>query len=359
MIGGNGPFGPVCDYSRTFTQDYFAAANRMWLDEYHVDGFRYDEVADYYFSPTDTAYAKLTYSTYQYSLGIERFRRDAASYSRIIQCAEDLSNPRDILRQMYTNATWQNELLSLSESMISRGFVNADFAHLLDTGFSGYPVTKTVNNAAGAAVDMPVAPFQYLESHDHSQLIVFAGTTGDGPSPPGDRNRWYKLQPFAIALLTLEGIPMLWQGQEFADNYNLPDNGFARIGLRRDTHWEYFYDESGTPLVRLYRRLGSLRRSCRALRSRTSNFYFQQSLQGMQIIAYHRHAAATDNSVEQFVMVLLNFSDSAGTITVPFPKASVWQEMIDADIRDQRLDVPSDNANQTIVVPSNYGCAFL
>jgi hypothetical protein len=47
---------------------------------------------------------------------------------------------------------------------------------------------------------MPVAPFQYLNSHDHSHLICFAATTGDGPIPSGDRTRFYQLQPFAIAL---------------------------------------------------------------------------------------------------------------------------------------------------------------
>src|SRR5207344_3001869 len=93
MIGADGLFGPQADFSKPFTQDYFATANRMWLDDYHVDGFRYDEVSDFYFSPTDTAYAKLAYDTYQYSLPIARFVRDPASYSRIIQCAEALSNP--------------------------------------------------------------------------------------------------------------------------------------------------------------------------------------------------------------------------------------------------------------------------
>src|SRR5438105_6325179 len=47
---------------------------------------------------------------------------------------------------------------------------------------------KTVNNAAGAPVDMPVAPFQYLESHDHSQLFVFAGTQGDGFFPRSEEH---------------------------------------------------------------------------------------------------------------------------------------------------------------------------
>ena len=37
------------------------------------------------------------------------------------------------------------------------------------------------------------------------------------------------LQPYLIALLMSKGIPMLWQGQEFAENYFLPD--FGRAGV--------------------------------------------------------------------------------------------------------------------------------
>ncbi len=88
MIGQNGLFGPEADFSQTFTQEYFLTANQNWLDEYHVDGFRYDEVTDLYQGPTDSGYAKLSYETYQYSLNIGRFQRDPTSYSRIIQCAE-------------------------------------------------------------------------------------------------------------------------------------------------------------------------------------------------------------------------------------------------------------------------------
>jgi len=359
MIGASGPFGPQSDFSQPFTQEYFLTSNRLWLDEYHVDGFRYDEVTDLYTGPTDDAYAKLAYDTYQYSLGIERFQQGSGSYSRIIQCAEALSKARDVLRNTYTSCAWQDDLLNKAEDMVQWNYVDANFAHLLDPRFSGYPDTKTVDNAAGEPVDMPVAPFQYLETHDHSQLIVFAGTQSDGFFPPGDRSRFYKLQPFAIALYTLQGVPMLWQGQEFADNYNLPGSGSARIGLRRDTHWEYFYDDYGASLVRVYRRLGVLRRTYRALRGRESYYYYLQSLQGNQIVAYHRHAPATSTQPEEYVMVLLNFSDTAGTINLPFPKAGTWQEMVDADVRVQTITVAADGATQAITVPSNYGLAFV
>ncbi len=361
MIGALGPFGPQCDFSQTFTQDYFQASNQLWLIEYHVDGFRYDEVTDYYFSPTDTAYAKLAYDTYKFSLGIDRFRRAGSGYSRIIQCAEALSRARDVLTNTYSNAAWQDDLLNKSEDMIQSSSADQDFAHLLDLNWSGYPQTKTVVDDQGNPVEMPVAPFQYLESHDHSQLIVFTGTDSPEPFASGNRDNFYRLQPFAIALYTAQGIPMLWEGQEFADNYQLPGAGDARIGLRRDTHWEYFYDDPGSALIRLCRRLGMLRRSYRALRSRDSYFYYQQSLQGTSLLAYHRHAAAEAGQGEEFHMVLLNFGDNPGSIAVPFPKAGTYREMLDDDVRPSSFDltVASDGDMHTIIVPSHYGFVFV
>ena len=360
MIGGNGPFGPVCDFSQSFTQQYFQASNQMWLTEYHVDGFRYDEVTDYYFFPTDTAYAKLAYDTYNFSLGINRFRHPG-SYSRIIQCAEALSRARDVLANTYTNAAWQDDLLNKSQGMIQGSSADQDFAHLLDVSFSNYPLTKTVVDDKGNAVDMPVNPFQYLESHDHSQLITFTSDEYD-PLLGHYRRNFYRLQPFVIALYTAQGIPMLWEGQEFADNYTLPPSGDARIGLRRDMHWEYFYDDSGSPLIRLYRRLGTLRRNSRALRSRDSFFYFQQSLQGSAILAYQRHAAADAGHAEEYALVLLNFGDNPGGIAVPFPKAGTWREMLDDDARPSHFDVTIAADGDTppaIIVPSHYGFVFV
>jgi maltooligosyltrehalose trehalohydrolase len=366
MIGSNGPFGPQADFSKAFTQDYFHAANQRWLNEFHVDGFRYDEVSDYYDGPMGQAYAKLAYRTYQDSLPLARFQ-GANGYSRIIQCAEALSNGRDILANTYTNSVWQDELLNNAEDMARYRYADANFAHLLDPNFSGYPSAKTVNDAEGNPVNMPVAPFQYLESHDHSQLISFVGVTQDDAAdvPFGDRSQFYKLQPFAIALYTCQGIPMLWQGQEFGDNYTLPPSGRRRISFLRNTHWEYFYDQAGVALIRLYRILGNLRRTFRSLRSRESYYYFQQSRPGDQVLVYHRRAAATAAQNEEIAVVFLNFSDNPQTIAIPFPRAGVYREMIDDADRQKAgqpswdLDVANDGQMVNVPLSSNYGCVFV
>lgn len=353
-------FGPAADFTQTFCKDFFVAANQTWLDEYHVDGFRYDEVTDLYVGARAAGYKELADRIYSHSLGIARFGAGANSYSRIIQCAEALDKSRQVMNETYTNSAWTNDLLNKVEDMLHWNYVDDAFAHILDPAFSGYPSAQAVVDTAGNSVQRPVAPFQYLESHDHSQLIVFAGTVNDpGPLPEGNRDLFYKLQPYAIALYTCQGIPMLWEGQELADNYNLPDNGLARVHLRRDTHWQFFYDLDGQPLIRVYRRLGQLRRSSRALRGTSSYYYYQQSHQQTQIIAYHRYAPAAGAQPEDWAMVLLNFASSDGQIAVPFPKAGEWQEMLDADQRSYIVDVANDGELQTIVVPSNYGLVFV
>jgi len=362
MIGPfvKGEYGTETDFNRRFTREYFQAVNAYWLDEYHVDGFRYDYVPGYYDGPTGNGYANLVYQTYQASLEIARFQ-GSGDYSRIIQCAENLEAPQAILRETYSNCTWQNGLLDKAEAMAAHNFVDEGFAHLLDPSFSGYPQSRDMNGASA-----PVAPFQYVESHDHSYLITRVALMdplgGAGDIQFGDRSKFYKLQPFAIALYTCEGVPMLWQGQEFAENYVLPDSGNARISFRRSVHWEYFYDEYGKALVRLYRRLGGLRREHRALRSRDSFYYNQQSRPADGVVAYRRRAAATATEAEEVAMVFLNFSGVERDISIPFPKAGTYREMIDnprADGQPFEITVEHDDQVRQVTVPSNYGQIFI
>jgi 1,4-alpha-glucan branching enzyme len=374
MIDGWGPFGPQIDFSQEFARDYVRAANSHWLREYHVDGFRYDEVTDLYVSPTDQQYVKLAYDDYTESLTIPRFTPSGGAqpgeYSRIIQAPEALNRPQEILRETYSSAAWQDSLLNKAQDMARYGYVDEAFVRLLDVNWftNNYPLIKTVQDIRQQPVDRPVAPFQYLETHDHSQLIHFVGQQSDFEwdsgsrkltVPYGDRSKFYKLQPFASALFTCEGTPMLFQGQEFADSYVLPGDGTGRNSLQRNVHWEYFYDAWGAPLVRLYRRLGQLRRAYPALRCRDPQsfyYYTDQSRPGDGIVAYRRQSSAS-----QIAMVMLNFSDAQQSIAIPFPAAGAYREMIDDPLRPAHFDISVGAANQmvNVTVPSNYGYIFL
>lgn len=353
---------PGTDYRKRFTLDYFLAVNRHWLAEYHVDGFRYDYVPGMYEdNPLGPGYSELVYRTNQHSLSLPKFQANGGR-STLIQCAEHLPDPVGILSKTYSNTAWQNGLLDRARGTASSGVVSEGLAHQLDPEFLGYP---TEFHDPSSGYRMPVAPFQYFESHDHRRFVNMFGTRGPGDllgEAFGDRERFYKVQPYVIALYTAKGIPMLWQGQEFVENWGLPDSGIGRNLYERPLHWEYFYDGPGKALVRVHRVMGAMRRSSRALRARGFFYYFAEADHLRQgVIAYRREASAGTDAATgaalpaERLMVLLNFSDADAQIWVPFANAGRWHERIDGTAI---LDVAGDGHWQQVHVPSNYGAVY-
>ncbi|MBR8833593.1 MAG: hypothetical protein DSM106950_06015 [Stigonema ocellatum SAG 48.90 = DSM 106950] len=93
-----------------FARQYVQSANFRWLHEYHVDGFRYDEVTDLFDGATGVEYAKFAFDNYNESLQIPRFTPSGGvktgEYSRIIQCPEtlDRSRTQTVLRETFSNS---------------------------------------------------------------------------------------------------------------------------------------------------------------------------------------------------------------------------------------------------------------
>jgi 1,4-alpha-glucan branching enzyme len=351
---------PGMDYRKEFTRGYFFEVNRYWLQEYHVDGFRYDYVPGIYDGPAGQGYANLVYRTYQESKSLARFQAPG-DRSRIIQCAEHLPDPKGILSQTYSNTCWQNGLLDEARAMAKSSHVRESFAHQLDPNFLGYAAEY---QNPGTGERFPVAPFQYVESHDHSRFIVEFGRerlTDLLGQPYGDRDRFYKMQPYVIALYTAKGIPMLWQGQEFGENWAVPGSGIGRNLFKRPLHWEYFYDRRGKALVRLHRIMGELRRAHRALRSRGFFYYFSdENHRRAGVIAFRREAAATADHPAESLVVLVNFFDQDADVWVQFPSAGEWLEQIDKE----KAHTPSVLVGQSgewrrIRVASNYGAVYV
>jgi hypothetical protein len=105
------------------------------------------------------------------------------------------------------------------------------FAHQLDPELLGYP-SEYQNPAIGDV--LPVAPFQYVESHDHSRFIAAFGTTPFSDvqwEPYATATGGPKTQPYAIALYTAKDVPILWHGQEFAENWTMPEGTDPRRTL--------------------------------------------------------------------------------------------------------------------------------
>ena len=164
----------------------------------------------------------------------------------------------------------------------------------------------------------------------------------------GDRNNWYRVQPYLIGLLLSKGVPLLWQGQEFGENYFLPDFGEGRVSLLRPLRWDFFYDAFGQQLVRLVRTLLRIRRDRSHMRH--GEFYFFNNWDRYQrdgVLLFARFGGP------QYSLVALNFGDVERQVPFWFPVGGNYVEELHGGDLDLKAIVPLQEVSLTI--PSHYG----
>ncbi len=344
-------FGLSTDFNREFTKDFYFTVNYFWLDRYHVDGIRYDCVPNYYDGCKGNGYSNLVYNTFQIVKNTcgqnhwQRFFKD--NDINLIQCAEQLEAPVEIVEKTYSNCTWQNETLNSANQVASQ-----DFSKLYDLGMRlglyGYPEQTSCNSDT-----IEKTALQYLENHDHPRFICSFGTYSlyKDVFREGNRDNWFKLQPFAIALLCAKGIPMLWQGQEIVENYDVPDSGPARIGTLRPVRWELFYSDEGHSMIKLYRKLISLRNNEKVFRY-GSYFFFNDwnQYQSKGLLFFSR------NLMDTVALVALNFSGSEQIAEFTFDKGGDYIELL-----HQVDNIINIKNNETVLlkIPGNYGKVWI
>lgn len=348
-------FGKSTDFNRKLTRDFFFTVNNHWLEVYHIDGFRYDCVPNYWDGPLGVGYASLVYETHQLAKAKivqgepswQRFNPAGAEPLTIVQMAEQLEDPDGVLRMTYSNCTWQNQTFDAA-----RAAARGDRGRLADLGLRlglfGYPELESTNGdqIAKSAV-------QYIENHDHERFICNFGSynldeAGNPLFQEGDRGRWFMLQPYLIALLMSKGIPMLWQGEEFAENYFLPDVGAGRVGLVRPLRWDYFYDDAGRPIIGLVRKLLRIRRDRDHIR-RGAYFFFNDwdRYQKKGVLMFARYEDM------RYTLVAINTGDTDQTVPFRFPIAGDYSE----ELHGGTVNLQNVPALQEVLltIPSHYG----
>lgn len=346
-------FGASTDFGREFTRAFFQTVNQYWLDRYHLDGFRYDCVPNYWDGPTGRGYAGLVYEIHRWvetqrgagGAWARFFDPAAPAGHRLIQCAEQLEDPRGVLATSYSTCTWQNETLDAA-TRVAGGDRGALYDLGLRLGGDGY--LRSVTHNGTDVIDK--RPLQYIENHDHERFLChFALRNQDqGLLQEGDRAQWYRVQPYLMALLLAYGVPLLWQGQELGENYWVPPEGFGRVMLLRPVRWDYFYDESGRSVLRLVRRLLRLRREHEEFRR--GDFYFHNDWEAYQsrgVLLYSRSTPAS------WSLVALNFSGVGQWVPFVFPRAGAHVEQLHGLPGDAFHAAPG-TARQ-LWLPSNYG----
>ena len=156
------------------------------------------------------------------------------------------------------------------------------------------------------------------------------------------------VQPYLIAMLMCKGQPMLWQGEEFGENYFLPEFGAGRVALLRALRWEFFYDAPGQGLVKLVRKLLRIREtvlSFAAVRVISSTIG--------TVIFPKESCYSPVTAAPRTLLVAINTSDVDQSVPFWFPIGGSYLEELHGG--DLNLTEIAPLQETSLQIPSHYG----
>ncbi|HEY5915029.1 MAG TPA: alpha-amylase family glycosyl hydrolase [Verrucomicrobiae bacterium] len=333
-------FGQDLDYHNGCVLDFITDVCRYWIETFCIDGIRFDYTLGFY----DPSHPELGLPALLARL--RQYLQDSGrqNFPLILEHEWDYTSV-DVVNKVGATSCWLDPFRGRSREYLT--------ARQIQSG-----VMRFLNSARDFGPGR--AATTYLENHDHESFALNAGS----------REEWWRTQPYAIALLTAAGAPMLHNGQEFAELYPMPeddrgvpadcqDPARKRV-VPRPLRWARLNDAAGQPTFNLYQRLVDLRRKNPGLvspnfhpsawdESQTQPDAFGFGInQAQQTVVYHRWGLAADGRLEKFYIVL-NFSTWPQTVSLSFPENDGWVDLLSGwqpVVQNNRL---------TLEVGSNWG----
>jgi len=305
----NTPWGPRPDFSRGEVRTYIRDNAMMWLDEFRLDGLRFDGTK--YIRKQDQSGPDIPEG---WSL-LQWVNNEAdAPFAGKLMIAEDMDS---------------NEWLTKTT-----GAGGAGFDTQWDPGFV-HPIRDALEASSDSARDMEQVRYAVTNAYNGSmqQRIIYTEShdevaNGNTRVPesiwPGNAGSWYsrKRSTLGAALvMTSPGIPMLFQGQEF-----LEDGWFAA-----EDALDWSKATTYAPITALYRDLIAMRRNLngntRGLSGWSTNMHHVNNTN--KLVGFHRWQ---NGGPGDDVIVLANFSNSAySNYRIGLPRSGLWKLRFNSD----------------------------
>jgi 1,4-alpha-glucan branching enzyme len=305
--------GLVFDFAKPEVRDFLLQNAKFFLDEYRIDGLRYDQVSviDHDGAPHGWRFCQDLTSTV-------RFHRPGA-----LQKAEYWPVNGYVVAAPPQGAGFDT---SLTDGL--RIAVRAVIAAASVPDERPLDMTGLARSLWPEGFAEHWRFVQGPENHD----IVYAGREpriarlGD----PGDPRSWYGRSRARVATaisLTAPGIPMLFMGQEFLEDKQWSDNFEFHGGLL--LHWAGLEraDRQMHDHLRFTCALANLRRTCAALRGQ--GFRIIHAHDRNRVLAFQRWVEGEGHDV--LVAVHLSNFNRFG-YRIGFPGGGEWREVFNSDV---------------------------
>ena len=267
---------------------YVGDVVRYWVQEYHIDGIRFDAVRQL--------------ANYEFMDWLAKQSKKNAAPKPFYNIAEHIPDTSTVVSpEGPLDACWHESFrYFIIPHICGETFELEKLKEVLDPRRQGYEVPTNVIN--------------YLSTHDRERVMRELGERGIF-----DEAAFGRAKLGTVLLMTAMGVPMLWMGEEFGEHKRKSET----VTQPKKIAWPLLERDLNRDLFEYYKKLIALRKQNPALSSDNIEFFHENP--EAKLLAYSRWYEEGSR-----VVVVANFSDNflSGYQVPNFPEAGTWHEWI-------------------------------
>jgi len=276
-----------------------------WLNEYHVDGYRFDLSKGY--TQNNTLGDVGAWGLYDASR--------IATWKSIGDTLWSINPNAKLILEHFAENSEEEELSNYG--FMLWGNINYNYAQGT-MGYSGSDISWGSYQARGW--DDPHV-MTYMESHDEERLMFKNITYGNSTNPEHDvkdlNTALYRMELAGAFFFTIPGPKMIWQFGELGYDYSIEYG--CRV-CNKPVRWDYYDDNNRLRIYQVWSELIKLKKTYAAFR--TTNYSLNVSGLSKRINL---------NDDEMNVTVLGNFNIYLGEVVPNFQHTGWWYEYFSGD----------------------------
>lgn len=295
------PHPPFCwgydlDHTAQATQDYIDRVNKYWIEEFHIDGYRFD----------------YTKGFINNSNGFDQNRIDLLK--RMADTIWTVDPDSYIILEHWAD---NNEEIQLSDyGMMLWGNVTHDYAEAV----KGY--SSNLNNAMHDYRGWNDPHLvTYVESHDEERVMYGSLTFGNQSNPAHNPRDYHiamqRSEAAAVTMLTMPGPKMIWQFGEYG--YDISIDYICRV-CPKPVLWNYLQEANRQHMYEVYSATLFLRNNYPTFTSQNFSYSLTSSFKKMTLL---------DPSMD--AVVFSHFGLDSASAIAGFPNTGTWYEYFTGD----------------------------
>lgn len=321
------PFNVFFDmnHESAYTKDYLDTVNYYWLNEYKVDGFRFDLSKG--FTQKNSGNDVGGWSAY-----------DASRIALLKRMADKIWEHTPDAYVILEHLGVNEEERELAEYRAGEGkgmMLWGKMTEQYNQNSMGYSSNSTISGVYHKSKSWSVPHLvSYMESHDEERLMFKNKEFGNSSvdySAKDENTALHRMEATFATFLTIPGPKMMWQFGELGYDYSINrcTDGTIKEDCRLSSKpvvWDYLEDPDR---YKLFERVADLLR----LRNQYSVFStgdvtFSENVSSVKAITIKNkpYTSSPTSTAEMNVQIVANFDIIKRTFEVTFPHAGTWYD---------------------------------